>query len=400
MHQTSQAPTLPSLEAQQLMTHMDVFCRQIGARPTGSAAERRAAEYVMQVLDSLKIADVRRQPFQTPPSSGSVSLPVLSIAALGGLLSGSSRFGKLIGGLALIGGVANLIGLETGRRPVFYPLIATAESENIIARIPARGTPKRMVFIVAHLDSNKQRFLFPAPIPVLTKLFHTASFALALIGGASMLLDVITGKRGSGFLQRLGVFSAVLGVAASAVDEFQPFVEGANDNATALSVALGLAGAFSRAPLEHTEVTLLFTGAEEPGCNGIESYLLQYAPPLAESTFIDIEMVGTGSLCYVTEHGMSAFGRYHPAPKITALAAQVARDNPQLGVMGKPMTIIEEVANLRAHGYEAICVAGYGFDGMLPNWHRTSDTLDKIEPDVLHRAARYIYELVTALDQQ
>lgn len=389
-----------SIDADQLMTHMRVFCQQIGARPTGSAAERRAGEYVRDVLAACNLVDTRRQPFATYPSSGSAALPVTVSAALGALVAERGRFGKLLGGLALLNGALNLLRLEGGLPAAFQTLIATVESQNIIARIPPSGETKRAITIVAHLDSNKQRFLFPLPIPPLTRAFHTLSTGIAALGGISMLLDALTGTRRVNGLQKLARWATLLGTASLIIDEFQPFVEGANDNATALSVALGLAETLSAAPLANTEVILLFTGSEETGCVGIAAYLDQYAPPLTNTYFIDIEMVGTGNLCYITEHGINQFVTYTPAPRITAQAAAVARAHPELGVTGKRMTIVEEVAILRARGYEALCVAGYGADGMLPNWHRVTDTLDNIEPDTLQRAARYIYALMQALDRQ
>lgn len=192
-----------------------------------------------------------------------------------------------------------------------------------------------------------------------------------------------------------------LGMLANAVlDETQPYVEGANDNASAVAVALELAAALKEDSLEHTEVNLLFTGSEETACVGIEKYLQQYAPSQDHSYWIDLEMVGTGSLCYVTRHGLSKFSEYRPAPQMTAIAAQVARQRPEFRVKGKPMTIIEEVAPLIRRGYEAICIAGYDELGMLPNWHRTSDTLDKIEPETLARAHGYTLALVREIDQK
>jgi hypothetical protein len=188
------------------------------------------------------------------------------------------------------------------------------------------------------------------------------------------------------------------GLLASLFDERQPHIEGANDNATAVSILLGIAEALQTAPLQHTEVTLLFTGCEEVACVGMENYL-QRSRPRQESTYwIDLEMVGTGNLCYVTRHGLSYVTEYTPDPEMVKLAARTARKHPELGVIGKEMLILEEVANLRHHGYRAICIAGYDEGGWLPNWHRLSDNLENIEPDTLSRAAHYTWALLQEID--
>jgi len=109
-------------------------------------------------------------------------------------------------------------------------------------------------------------------------------------------------------------------------------------------------------------------------------------------------MVGTGNLCYVTRHGTSYLSEYYPDEETVRLAARTALKHPELGVVGKDMLIVEEVANLRRWGYQAICVAGYDEKGFLPNWHRLSDNLSHIEPDTLGRAARYTWALMQDID--
>jgi putative aminopeptidase FrvX len=191
----------------------------------------------------------------------------------------------------------------------------------------------------------------------------------------------------------------VYGLAGAIFDETQPHVEGANDNATAVSVLLGIAETLTTQPLQNTDVVLLFTGCEEVGCVGLARYLKNAGPPVEDTFWIDIEMVGTGHLCYVTQHGISYFSGYQPHPRMVALADKVARHNPELGFRGRQMTMLEEVATLRKHDYQAICLAGYGENGMLANWHRLSDTLENIEPDTLSRAACYTWKLMQEIDQ-
>jgi hypothetical protein len=130
----------------------------------------------------------------------------------------------------------------------------------------------------------------------------------------------------------------------------------------------------------------------------MEHYLRQFAPPKENTFWIDIEMVGAGKLCYVTRHGISYLSDYQPHPRMVELANQVARQHPDLGVTGKAMTMLEEVATLRRFGQQAICLAGYNARGMLPNWHRLSDRLENIEPETLSRAACYAWELLQEID--
>jgi hypothetical protein len=255
------------------------------------------------------------------------------------------------------------------------------------------------MYLVGHLDSQKQRFQFPPSPHWITKTQTSLPIVVGLLGGLALLLELALGNVlpswwlwivGAGFLY---------GFIGALYDEFQPHVEGANDNATAVSVLLGVGAALKSQPLENTDVVLLFTGCEEVGCAGMENYLKQYAPPKENTFWVDVEMVGTGNLCYVTKHGISYLSAYYPHPHMVKLADQTAREHPDLKVTGKDMVIIEEIANLWRRGYKSVCVAGYNAEGVLPNWHRLSDTLENIEPETLSRAAHYVWELAREIDR-
>lgn len=390
----------PTTPAERILERVRVLSQEIGPRPTGSRAEQRAAEYVKQELWALGIETVDEQSFETPPTLGYGLIPSLLGAALAVPMGRMGRIGKLLGGLTLLGALYNLREIGLAKIPVNQSVASMVQSQNVSARIAPRGEVKRRVFVVAHLDTSKQRFLMPQPFPPLTRFVNTLSVVLGTLSALSLLRDALTGRKGTSDLQAVSGVAALTMLAAASVDEAQPYVEGANDNASALAVALELAAALQAEPLEHTEVTLLFTGSGETGAVGLQKYLEQHAPPQENTYWIALEMVGTGSICYVTRHGINMLGDYRPTPRITVLAATVARQHPELRVKGKPMTTLEEVAPLVRWGYEAICIAGYDELGALPNWHRLSDTFEQIEPETLERAHRYAAALVREIDSR
>lgn len=389
--------TIDSLRAENLMGHLRALCTDIGPRPSTSREERRAAEYVRQVLEDLTVDAIQDQFFVSHDTSGWLTIPPLTLTALAPLLSG--RLGKLLGGVGLIWAARMLYETARTRAPFYQPMIAQAASQNVHARLQPAGAIKRRVYLIGHLDSNKQRFMMPLPVRGATKAFNTTGIVLALLSGALMIGEAVTGRRRAGRLQNLTGLVGAAALLSALYDEAQPYIEGANDNASAVAVLLGVAAALKGQPLQHTEVNLLFTGCEEVGCVGIHEFIRQNQPPRQDTYFIDLEMVGTGRLGYASKHGLTAVTEYRPGPRITALAQQVARANPDLRVNGKDMLMVEEVAALRQHGYEAICLVGYDDQGFLANWHRTSDTLANIEPDTLSRAARYTHALIQAIDR-
>lgn len=396
---TDTTPT--SLQPESLTTHMRVLCKEIGPRPPTSAQERRAAEYVKETLKELGVGDVQEQFFPSQSSFGWITIPLclagalsVPIAAIGG------RWGKLVAGLSLLGGTYTLREFLRARPPFFQELIARGMSQNVIAHIPPAGHVRQHVFLIGHLDSQKQRFMTPPPQPELMKPALTLSLLLSALTGLCLVADALFKRERATWLKRLfgaGMLGWLLGCL---FEETQPHIEGANDDATAISVLLGIAGTLQSTPLQHTDVTLLFTGCEEVICVGVENYLRHFAPPKKNTYWIDLEMVGTGDLCYVTKHGLSYVSEYQPAPEMVTLAEGTTRKHPELGVTGKEMLILEEVASLRHWGYQAFCIAGYDEGGWLPNWHRLSDNLENIEPDTLSRAARYTWALLQEIDNR
>jgi hypothetical protein len=389
---------VPGLQPDSLMAHMRAIC-EIGPRPPTSDKEREAAAYVKKALDKLGLTGLEEEPFRSQTSYGWVLIPIAVAAALALPIAHFGGVGGQVAGVVIfLVGLVTMWGFQRAVPPFYQRLIARGDSQNLILRLPPEGTARRTVYLIGHLDTNKQRMMAPPPTPGLMRAMVPFSLLVALLGAASLALDLAAGREGIAWWQ--WVFAGVLAFSLIGLfsDERQPYIEGANDNATAVSVLLGMGEALRANPLQNTETVLLFTGCEEVPCVGMESYLKRHKPPNEDTYWIDLEMVGTGDLCYITQHGISPLTTYRPHPEMVALADQAAEKHPDLRVGPKGMLILEEVANLRRRGYRALCLAGYGEDGHLPNWHRVSDTLDKIEPDTLSRAAQFTRAMVEEID--
>jgi hypothetical protein len=382
-----------------LMEHMTVLCKEIGPRASTSREECMAAGYVEQTLKKLGQIDIQRQDFRSHTSMGWITIPILAIASLAIPLAwAGGLWGKFVAGLFLIASSYTFWKFLQGKQPFFQTFVAHGTSQNIIAKIPPSGRVNRKVYLIGHLDSQKQRYLTPPPITGMLPINSTLLIVVPFLGGMALFLDILINRQAITWCEWLVGTLLFLTLLSVIVEEKQPYVEGANDNASAVSVLLTVAEFLRARPMQHTEVTFIFTGCEEAICVGMENFLRQYKPPKANTYWIDLEMVGSGNLCYVTRHGVSYLTRYYPAPELLDLAEQTARKHPELGVTGKQMIILEEVANLRNRRYNAICLAGYNEKGYLANWHRLSDNLDNIEPDTLLRANLFTLALLQEID--
>lgn len=380
------------LSASNLVRHVYALADAIGPRPAGSRAEMQARQYVLHALNDAGVEfAVEEQPFSAPESWGYAAILHMTTGVLSNLLRGRWR---KAGALLTAFSAYSAMQLTAGRRDPFTALVPAGESANLIVRIPAKVRPRHKVVLVGHLDTNRHRLTFSPLVRPYLRAFSTASILLGFANAVAQWF-------GWHWLRKPTALALISALPLLVLDEIGPFVDGANDNASAAACLLGLGAQLNAEPLANTEVWLAFTGAEEVGCLGLHHLLDTYRVELANAWFIDFEMVGAGDIAFVTQHrSLSHFGAYRPDEESLDLAISAARRHPELNVRGTPMTMVEEVGALRSRGFRGICLAGVGSDGWLVNWHRLSDTSRNIEPAKLETAARFALAMMQTLDER
>jgi hypothetical protein len=387
------------LSADSLIAHIRALAADIGPRPTGQPPEEQARAYIRRVLTEAGITSLEEQPFLTRPTIGVAFTIPLNLALAGNLVSLAGRLGTLVGGLATLFSAAIVSRLYGGQRQPLEFLEPRFPSANQIARLPAADTRRHIVVLVGHTDTQKKQTIAEPQYKQAMLRVTTTWLAVLLINGCAQLAQ-LTGVR---WLPRIvqWLSAAMLGMVLQQGwgEERHSFVAGANDNATAVACLLGLGAYLKRHSLQHTEVWLAFTGAEEVMCVGMHNFLNRYGADLRDAWFIDFEMVGTHTIAYVTQHsGLSYLHAYTPDADSLALAERTAQRHPDLQVSGREMVIVEEVGALRRRGFRGICLVGVGRDGWLANWHLYSDTVDNIVPAGVERAARFALAMLETLD--
>ncbi len=384
-----------------LMTHVRALADDIGPRPAGTPREAQAHAYVNRTLRQVGFDAIETIPFQSPRTWGySLILPV-ALALVGNFLPG--RIGRLIGGLLGLYGLREAHDSMRGRRTTLATLAPTGLSGTQVVRVPCAlspDAPQHTLVFIGHVDANRHRLTFN---PLLKHFLTTASLMGALAVGTNAALQLARVMLPRKTLRRAQQMSAldvagVLGLLLA--DEIGPWIDGANDNATAVACTLGLAAYLRENPLPHTEVWFAFTGAEEVGLLGTHALLDAHGERLKDAYFVDFEMVGAGRLAYVSRHSSLAWdGAYEPDAESVALAQATSAAHPEWKVEGCEMVILEEVAALRERGYRGLCLVGVGADGYLVNWHQSSDTSEHIDPACLERATQFALAYARQLDR-
>jgi hypothetical protein len=381
-----------------LMEHIHALADTIGPRPSASSAESRAVQYVGDQLRALGIQP-REQAFASSMPIGRTSLMLTALMALGLVAGRGSRLAKLLGGLTTLGGAYALYRLLQGAPLPLTDVFQPGQSQNLIAHLPPAKRSRQFLFLTANLDSNRPRVTHVQGLPFLRRAAGTGLIGLTGLAGATMLTDSFLGRRKSNSAQTAAAFLSVVSSALLGYDELQPPTPGANGNASGVAVLLGLAEMLVEKPLEHTEVVLLFTGAQEASASGINAYLRQFAPPRSDTWWIDVEMVGAGELAYVAEGGASLFTSYRPTPRITALASQIAQRHPELRVTPQTLDLMGGALPLVKAGYEAIALAGYSEQGVPGSATRLADSAGQVDAEVMGRAQTFVGALTRAIDE-
>lgn len=397
------APCDP-LAAEALMRHVRALADDIGPRPTGHAEEALARGYIRSILSSLGFTDIEEQPFATPDTPGYAMVLPQALGAISNAIAPTQRWGRLVGGLlALFGAYSYWRFSRMQRSPLLEPLpaIPLYPSANTIVRIPATGERRQRVVLIGHTDTQKYRTIMEPQRKQMFPPWCATALLTLVANGLAQLAQAAGVNQPARLVQRLSLGMLTFSVLATAASEGSSYVDGANDNATAVACLLGLGAHLRQHPLQHTEVWLAFTGAEEIGGEGMHVLLDRYGEELRDAWFIDFEMVGSDEIAYITRHsGMSLGSAYTPDAESLQLAAQTAQAHPDLNIQQREMVIMEEVGVLRGRGYRGICLAGVGPDGWLENWHTYADVSANVKPGGIERAARFALAMLHQIDSE
>jgi len=387
------------MTADAALNHIRYLTQTIGPRGTMTEGERRAADYVRQVMHSLGLRDVRIEPFTGPRSMWlpyAVSYGVALMGGLAGLIGG--RIGAGIGGpLSLLAAYWFFAELAF-RDTLLHHILPQGRSQNVVGAIPARRRAHRRVVLVGHLDTQRTPWFF-ASLPGLLLFMVSVyiSFGGMVLNGMLLVAQALTGASIMPALSWALTLWFGIGAVTCLQAERTPFTVGANDNASAVGVVLWLAERLMAHPLERTEVWVLCTGSEEVGCHGMVEFLRRHREELREALFLDLEGVGIGQVHYSVREGM--LHPYWTPRELIRLAERVAARRPDLDPRPVPLRGgYTETGAVIAAGLKGMTVLCMTPQGIVPYWHQRGDTFDKLDPAALEQAGEFVWELLREVE--
>ena len=351
-------------------------------RGSTTEGEFEAAEFLGRELN-LQGFNVLEQPFESPTTYSWNVVGAAGLLALGTLFAwGNLWLGVPIAALGAWWLVAHF-SLEPHFLDFFIP---KAKSRNLVAQFGPRngGTGEKHLVLMAHYDTAKSAFLYnPARVGTF-RLNFLLNIVLAVLAPFLALARLYVDPL-EPILLVLALYFAVNAVLFFLREQNEPFVNGANDNASGVAAAVEVAHRVW-GKLD-ARVTLVLTGCEEVGARGAAEFLAAYLKGLepqeyAQTLVLNLDNVGRGDLRYATGEGMVKFYRYPSS--VTALAQD-------LPVKAQPLeyrlAYFDTLPFVKA-GIPCLTLIALE-DGLIPNWHWPTDTLENVDLAAVERAADF-----------
>jgi hypothetical protein len=382
------------------MDHVRYLAETIGPRGSTTPQEAEAARYAAQVLRAAGLAP-STEAFRSARSAWYPS------ALFGGLVLSAiiafwvgGRAGAILAlAVAVLAIVSILLELSFRPNPLRW-LLPKGQSQNVWVKSGPQHEPREQVVLLGHLDSHRTPLVFSSdrwqrlfrvlvPLGLVSALLLVALFGVGLFT-AGRLWRVLS----------VPPALVVLGLLAITLQaDGTPYTAGANDNATGAAVVLDLAERLAREPLAHTVVWTVLTGCEEVGCYGAEAFARAHKDDLGDASWITVDSVGgAGSRpSYVASETFLLTA--HSDPGLVACADRIAARHPELdaGSSAYAAGAYTEGSIGAKHGFRVLTFLAM-HDGAPGEWHRPTDTVSNVDPDVVARTEAFVWALLREID--
>lgn len=377
-------------------------------RLAGTDAERRAANRLAERLRELgRKADV--EPTYVHPQAPLVYAAHVALAFAGSLIA----VVEPVAGFALVLFAATSLYLDLNTRLyLLRRLFFRRASQNVVSPGPDPEAGARLL-LVAHYDAARTGAIYAPkqarraariarwlPFHPTRLLFWSMALLVPLLGArmAGVESDAIS-------LAQLPFTLTLLVAMFLLVDiQLSPVAPGANDNASGVAAALGIAAALRAEPTRNLDVSVVLTGGEECGLEGMRALLRSRRKRLdRKRTFVvAIDSVGTGDVRWVAAEGLAVpFEMDRRLLELCEAVAEAERSGDRR-YEAAPLHhgFATDALAARVRGLPATAVTCLEPGALLPaRYHTAADRPDAIDPDSLERAELFTLDLIRALDR-
>jgi len=380
--------------------HVKQLAQQIGPRGSATAQEKAAADYAANSLEMMGLSPT----VETFRTARSAWLPAglfwsLMLAA-GFLFVGGTQVGKMLSLPIAVLALGSIVLELTFRTNPLRWLLPKGPSQNVWVRIPSSGPLRERAALVAHLDTHRTPLVFSSDrwvrwfgrvVPI--------GFTFALVQIAIIIAGFVRPEIWIRYLVIAPMLPSFGLLALMLQADFTPYSPGANDNASGVGVALSMAERLAARPLEHTEVWIVLTGSEEVGSYGANAFLRRHRADLPGAAWLTVDTVGSrdGAPVFLSQETFLCPVRSDP--ELLRIARQVAVNHPQWRAREiKTKGAYTDGALGAKHGLRVLTFGSHTPGGGLSNWHRPTDTVDRMGEECLLTSEAFVLGVLTQMD--
>lgn len=386
------------------ITHI---CSEFGPRECGSDAERKAQEYMADVLKNYA-DEVTREKFEANPKAFMAFVPIAGSLLLGSTAANLlGAFKKNKAAAASIPLLAAALGSVIGEFALYKqpldPLFKKAESGDVIAVRKATGETKKRIIISGHTDSapewtytyklGSKGVVSVAGYGVLGLLYGIASTAVSLTSKNDSLKKKMA----------LGQLAFVPGFAALyAFTNSKRFVDGASDDLSGCYVANSVMKFLSDNDIrfENTEVIALLAGGEECGLRGTKAYFKAHPELLndgVETIFVGFDTVRDAEYMMIYEKDLNGLVKLdkNTCALVKDAAAKCGEDVPLGAIpLGSTDAAAAAQAGIKAASFVAMDPAPARY------YHTRLDTADNLCPETIAKGVEIALQTLFDFDEK
>jgi aminopeptidase YwaD len=387
------------------ITHI---CDEIGPRECGSESEKKAQEYMADILKNYADS-VNREEFEAHPRAFMAFVPIAGGLLLGSTaanIAGAFKNKKALSALSIPAFGAtfgSLIGEFAVYKKPLDPLFKKTTSGNVVAVRKATGETKRRIIISGHTDSA----------PEWTYTYKLGSKGVISVSGyaiAGLLYDIastaVSLKSKNDKLKK-GLALGQLAFAPAFAGLFRftnnkRFVDGASDDLSGCFVASSVMKflADNDIRFENTEVIALLAGGEEAGLRGSEAFFKAHPEILndgVETIFTGYDTIRDEEYMMIYTKDLNGLVKNDvPTCKLVQNAAKKCGKDVPFGAipLGSTDAAAASRAGCKASSFVAMDPAPARY------YHTRLDTADNLVPSTIEKTVEIALQAVFDFDEK
>lgn len=388
-------------------------CANIGPRPSGEEGEKKAQDYVEELM--APIADeVKREKFSLHPKAfmgwvlvdGIMMLisAALMILALSGAVPAAAVALKALATVLSVASLVFLLGEFLFYKQIMDPFFPKRESSNVLCVRKASGETKKRIILAGHIDSAYEwRYTHLGGGKLLTSVIIAGIGSLVL----SLIIDVLS------FFD-LGSIANIVFIAVQclAVPGFvlvlffvnwKMCVDGANDNLTGVFASMAVLKYLkdNNIRFENTEVVAMSTGCEEAGLRGAKAFAKthskEYKDSGVETVFMAVDTLRDYDYMGVYNKDMTG------TVKLDAQAAEMVKKACENAGYDIPFASVffgsSDAAAAQQGGIKSVALAAMD-PAPARYYHTRGDTADNLDIKTFEAGIKIMLETVFLFDER